>query len=460
MKLEGQGAWVARCLLLVAVFLSEVSGSGAQEASPQPLLSRQSEASGTPATRFPRQILEGECRGLPLKATVPLFLACIEEAARVLLPPYDPQHPEKFGREYDPAKYVACMRASRITIEQHTNWRTGEASQSIQASNLDDCRKYRRLKPDEPEVWPTAARPVWPPLPDGRGYNPPAYDMEDKKLLHRLSIGYFERLCKGESKEVILKTADHVDGVYLVRPNVSIGAREFLEPHLLEDVTGVGGILSSLAPFRPPTAPDVMRVPDWYVSDMRHSHAMNALILPEYEWPVRTEPYVRGQPLRVPEASEFTFKPAYEYVEFPRWEAAPDDPKPYVRASRNPQLELVMADNLGDKRPEWRNKTPFYIPVSKPKARYGVTWRGFEASPGDRELGIYGNEYLVVNLATMEVMAYMRTFVFSGQPSAKYWASGGGWLDRAAPCRERPVAGDLLKRVLKPVNTYYLVGQP
>lgn len=406
-------------------------------------------------TTFSQAMLESGCHDLPYGVNEAAVRACIQQSAAIL-PPFDPAHPERFGLEYDPAKYLECMSKGWIGISRYP-LRSGNGNfQGIRISGDNSCERYIRLKPDEPEVWPTAARPTLPDLPDGRVYDPPPLD-PDNKNLHRQSIAYFFRLCKGESKETILRTANDVDGIYFVRPHVAISAGEHLEPHLLEHVVGIGNMLDSPAPFRPPTAPAASRGSDWYTRTLSSSYAMRDLLIPALRWPQSTTPYVPGAPPPQRRPEDFTFLPAYEYVEFPRWEVPAHSPQPYMRAMRHPKLDIYMDQQSGDRvpKPYWRNDKPVFQPVSQLQARYGVTWRGFEASPGDRALGIYGNEYIIIDLARNEVMAYARTFVFSGRPSAKYWVRNGGWLEDATPCRNPLLSmSSFIDRVLTPRNTF------
>lgn len=402
------------------------------------------------SNRFPREILESECFNLPYGVDEATFRACIVESARTFLPPFDPAHPENFGREYDPEKYLVCMANSPIHFRRFPSSGSGKSFQQIQVRDHHECKKYRRLRPQEPEVWPGSDRPKFPALPDGRVYNPPQPDLNDKDL-HLRSMAYFRLLCGAEAKEVILRTAEDVPGVYFIRPNVAVNAREWLEPHLLEHLQGIGSVLSSLAPFRPPTAPDEFRnIEDWYGKKLgRLSVSLQALLTPNETLP-------RGKFYKdLVQPYEFTYSPAYGYVEFPRWEVSGDSSQAYVRAVRNPRLDMIMRpEPFANPRPSWINKTPVFEFASHPRARYGVTWRGFEASPGDRELGIYGNEYLIVDFERNEVMAYMRNFIFSGQPAGRYWVRNGGWLDGAGYCPRGPVEGAFLERVLKPTNTF------
>ena len=397
---------------------------------------------------FPREVLEAECFNLPYGVDEATFRACIVEAAKTLLPPFDPAHPENFGREYDPAKYLDCMQKQPVRFVRYP-LRTGGQFQRIDMP-LGECLKYRRLKPHEPEVWPGPERPPLSPLPDGRPYDPPSPDMEDKRRLHALSTRYFERLCKSEAKEVILRTADDVEGVYLIRPNVAVKAQEYVEPHLLDHLIRIGD-MGSLALFRPPTAPDISRKPNWYVERVGNMSALKLLIEPSIVWPPRNYPVKREDY----QAKDFGLDESqrYRYIEFPRWDTPPGDFLPYMRATRNPRLQVAMSPQPGSRMPPSPtliNTAPVFEAIALPQSRYGITWRGFEPSPGDRNLGIYGNEFLIVDFVKNEIMAYMRDFVFSGQPSGKSWARNGGWLDNAVSCRESKSPGGLLDRTLKP----------
>jgi hypothetical protein len=50
---------------------------------------------------------------------------------------------------------------------------------------------------------------------------------------------------------------------------------------------------------------------------------------------------------------------------------------------------------------------------SKPKSRYGYTWRGIKR-PHDRENAIAGGELIVLDLQTNEVLGIRRGFIISG----------------------------------------------
>ena len=54
-----------------------------------------------------------------------------------------------------------------------------------------------------------------------------------------------------------------------------------------------------------------------------------------------------------------------------------------------------------------------YMPSVKPSAFYGVTWRGIERAH-DRELGIAGGEWIVLDLQTNEILGVRRNFARSG----------------------------------------------
>lgn len=57
-------------------------------------------------------------------------------------------------------------------------------------------------------------------------------------------------------------------------------------------------------------------------------------------------------------------------------------------------------------------KPPIRIePTNELRARYGFTWRGIERSIHDRELGIAGGEWLVIDLKTGELLGLHRTFM-------------------------------------------------
>jgi hypothetical protein len=109
--------------------------------------------------------------------------------------------------------------------------------------------------------------------------------------------------------------------------------------------------------------------------------------------------------------------------------------------------------NLGAEKKQVREAADYtFIPLTKPEARYGFTWRQIEF-PGAYEHGIIGLQLLVVDLSNREVMAY-RTDLF------RYYFDANKLQQQAMAstgCRLVPptlVEGrTLLYKVLKPIST-------
>jgi hypothetical protein len=289
------------------------------------------------------------------------------------------------------------MANSPIHFRRFPSSGSGKSFQQIQVRDHHECKKYRRLRPQEPEVWPGSDRPEFPALPDGRVYNPPQPDLNDKDL-HLRSMAYFRLLCGAEAKEVILRTAEDVPGVYFIRPNVAVNAREWLEPHLLEHLQGIGSVLSSLAPFRPPTAPDEFRnIEDWYGKKLgRLSVSLQALLTPNGHF-LAEKVDLWYSPM------SFLFASLW-ICEFPRGKC------PAVlcicESSRN--RGSISCMQKGCQSSTGLDQPHFYLFSS---CRYGVTWRVSSQL-------VIGNwvstEYLIVDLSVTR-SAYM--LHFSGQPA-------------------------------------------
>lgn len=66
------------------------------------------------------------------------------------------------------------------------------------------------------------------------------------------------------------------------------------------------------------------------------------------------------------------------------------------------------------------------------KSRYGLTWRGLKR-PNDRELGISGGEWIVIDLKTNDVLAVIRNYGRTGgTPNVR----GGIWWLNAVSCSQ------------------------
>ena len=120
--------------------------------------------------------------------TVEAYEECIlVEAA--LLPPFDPERPNHFGREYNPKKYYECRK---------------------ERNRADStCAPFALRRNEPPPVWP---------YPDAPPIKWPAAPVE---AVYRSGMGseeYFKALCAAEAGKFIYKTVENVEGVYQVRP--------------------------------------------------------------------------------------------------------------------------------------------------------------------------------------------------------------------------------------------------
>lgn len=181
---------------------------------------------------------------------------------------------------------------------------------------------------------------------------------------------YFAHLCRTEDVEVIARRVENVDGFLLMRPRADTeGTPADSDRYGTEEPTGIG----------------------WFSDDgqlnEKHDTLRDAYLQPLYG--------------------------VYRYVE-------------YVKQTS--PLIAVYVERL-DKRDgkdvhsgcvaNWRSRTSGVVSVpcmwtprveaDKIRSRYAYTWRGLRR-PRDREFGIAGGEFLVVDRQTNEVLAVKRTF--------------------------------------------------
>jgi hypothetical protein len=125
----------------------------------------------------------------------------------------------------------------------------------------------------------------------------------------------------------------------------------------------------------------------------------------------------------------------------------PADGAKYLRYTR-PNTDKLFYENGQYLYP--RDQQPKLIEerVKESKGRYGFIWRGI-VRLHDREFGIAGGEFIILDLQTNEVLAVRRGYVRSGKALETV---GGIWWLGAQACPPRPVTamGALLHKVLKP----------
>jgi hypothetical protein len=182
---------------------------------------------------------------------------------------------------------------------------------------------------------------------------------------------YFEHLCKTEAGEFIYKTADNVAGVFQMRPRrIRYDGATWQHLYAIEDPYG-----------------------HWEGENERYGY-------------------------------EFVKPLLYEYIEVPSW--GRPRYKPHQMQYRDysllkePATNESIAHYFGYDGKDFRSLQLEFD--SKPKARYGFTWRGIKR-PYDREMGIAGGELIVLDLQTHEVMGVRRGYVI--------W--NGGWTGRVCP---------------------------
>jgi len=209
---------------------------------------------------------------------------------------------------------------------------------------------------------------------------------------------YFDHLCKTEAGEFIYKTAENVDGLYMMR------LREPTDDYLLE-----------------------------------HLYAL--------EDPYGVAVGVRNSP------EEYFVQPSigkYQFLETPLPQGSREKESAKYRwyyrdENAHPGRDYQTAINGRFVR------VPYIVAEKETQSlnsKYGVTWRGI-TRPHDRELGIAGGELIILGLQTNEVLAVRRSFVRSG--SVRNNLTGVWWLT-AGKCSKESLKMDaqFINEVLKP----------
>jgi hypothetical protein len=247
------------------------------------------------------------------------------------------------------------------------------------------------------------------PVPEDSGYKPGMTPQE-----------YFDHLCKTEAGEFIFKTVEDVDGIMQMRPRAE--ATDYMLQHLyaLED------------PYGETYGEEFNMGPD----------ALKTGIQDGYVNPPNSQAVRRGFRLYKPDQNyKFLDKP------IPAPLQNPADSAKYLRYTR-PNTDKMIVENGQYLYP--RDQQPKMIEerAKEPKSRYGFTWRGI-MRPHDRELGIAGGEFIILDLQTNEVLAVRRGYVRSGKALETV---GGIWWLGAQACPPRPVTArrEVLHKVLKP----------
>lgn len=153
-----------------------------------------------------QKLVEGGCNSYAL--TPRDYSACIHRRAREL-PPLDPSRREHFGEQYDPARYLECMKTSY--------------------HNHQGCDRYELRRVDNPEYWP---------YPEVQGIHWPDPPKESAYRPGMSSKDYFEALCRAEAGEFIYRTVEGVEGIYQVRPRTRVSGIASRDRFVLEDPRG------------------------------------------------------------------------------------------------------------------------------------------------------------------------------------------------------------------------------
>ena len=215
------------------------------------------------------------------------------------------------------------------------------------------------------------------PVPEDSGYKP-----------GMTSEQYFEHLCKNEAGEFIYRTADNVEGLYMMRPRKGATDNELSHLYALEDpyitVTGHDSGDNSLAPRL-------------------------FLGMGKYQF--------LEQPMQINSESISTNK---IYRRFTGYDG-----------QNKETLKTEEIKNL--------------------KSRYGYTWRGL-TRPHDRELGIVGGELIILDFQSEEVLAVRRGYIRSGnvQNLTGIWWLTGQICPKGQPSRPDFYTHDFIAKVLKP----------
>jgi len=197
------------------------------------------------------------------------------------------------------------------------------------------------------------------PVPADSGYRPGMTQQQ-----------YFEHLCKTEAGEFIFKTADNVEGIFQMRPRrFMYETAEWQHLDAIEDPYGYWAGEND-NPGRE------------FIGGTLYSflEALPTVYQKHYAW----SPDIYDKSLAVPPSPEAKVARFFGYD----------------GTSKSQKLEYD----------------------TKPKARYGFTWRGIRR-PNDREMGIAGGELIVLDLQTQEVMGVRRGYVI--------W--NGGWTGKVCP---------------------------
>lgn len=238
------------------------------------------------------------------------------------------------------------------------------------------------------------------PVPEDSGYNP---GMTPEQ--------YFEHLCKTEAGEFIYKMVESIEGIYQMRLRSMGTDYELQHLYALEDPYG---------------------------ANRDESTSEQGYVNPRYADAVKK----RGYSLFKPDRNyKFLEKPILAHLQNPA------DGAKYLRYTK-PNTENLVFENGQYLYPRDHWPPMLEERVKNLKSRYGYTWRGI-TRPHDRELGIAGSEFIILDLQANEVLAvrrgYLRT-VNIRETGGRVWWLGG----HSCPSNLPGVAEAFIHKVLKP----------
>jgi hypothetical protein len=256
------------------------------------------------------------------------------------------------------------------------------------------------------------------PVPEDSGYKP---GMTTKE--------YFDHLCKTEAGEFIFKTVEDVEGIMQMRPRAE--ATDYMLQHLyaLED------------PFGETYGEEFNMGPD----ALKVGTIQGGFVNPPYSDAVKTDAGKRGYKLYKPDQN-------YKFLEkpIPPRLQNPADGAKYLRYTR-PNTDKMIVEKGQYIYP--RDQQPKMIEerVKKLKSRYAFTWRGIKR-PHDRELGIAGGEFIILDVQTQEVLAVRRGYLRTANVRE---TAGRVWWLGAWPCPSNRSGENhvLMHKVVKPTKS-------
>lgn len=203
---------------------------------------------------------------------------------------------------------------------------------------------------------------------------------------------YFEHLCKTEAGEFIFKTVEDIDGIFQMRPREEVGDDHLRHLYAMEDLYG-----HSLGESSEPEGR--------YIGPDRYSF-------------FETPPVSRQEP---------EWKKQYRHSSY---FSKPDGTAKVARYFGYNGRDIKTIQKEYD---------------TTRRSRYGYIWRGI-SRPRDRELGIVGGEFIVLDLETKEVLAMRRGYLRGDTEPPRL---GMVWR---RPCPLSDTDGLFIFKVLKPAT--------